>query len=476
MIHKRINKYLVMILVCIILLNTIAIPVKADPLTLSAIWGGTVIAKQVLALVVALAGAGITIATQEQAYSLYEDLKTNNPTLLQQMISVQPQVWTGAYNELTQDLQDIKTGVVTWLTGLFGSLQIGNNSSQGTIYQKYNNIPFRLTAVGGYSAHLYVPKLDGTEYKFESTSDGSYKFYEPITVTNIGELSGFIQIVFTYTTQYNTIRTKSMNLYHSSIPDYNSNVQTESMSISISADAPALNPEWDSENDRKYPMPPLLLPKYPDIPIKEVTTPTGGKQLEYQGTIEEYLEDITNDKTWEDLDQYIKGQAPSTTLTPTGTGTLVVGGTITDGLPYPYPNTDAPTGVLEGIGSLGGLLEGITNWLSELLNAVLSIPDLLTDIFSIPEDLTLNFDSLRLSNIKNKFPFSIPWDLWKTISLFAVNPTTPDLDININTEYLQVNHEINLQPIQVPLMFARYVATAFFIIFLVTKTRDMIKW
>ena len=142
-------------------------------------------------------------------------------------------------------------------------------------------------------------------------------------------------------------------------------------------------------------------------------------------------------------------------------------------VPYPdiefTPIEDVPAFQGENI----GLLKSIVNWVSLIGNELLGLP---VKLFSAPSDLSLDFSKLKLTDFKNKFPFSIPWDIARCITVFAKSPTAPDLNIDIDTEYLQIQHSIDVSRIDFPLRFARYAASVFFIMYLAGKTRDVIKW
>jgi len=92
-------------------------------------------------------------------------------------------------------------------------------------------------------------------------------------------------------------------------------------------------------------------------------------------------------------------------------------------------------------------------------------------------DVDLDVDKLKKPRQWSlKFPFSIPWDLERVLGLFSPSPVEPDLGINIDTSYLKLNYDIDLDLIGLPIRFLRYVATAFFVFWLAGKTRDVIKW
>ncbi|MGG3781576.1 hypothetical protein [Schinkia azotoformans] len=66
-------------------------------------------------------------------------------------------------------------------------------------------------------------------------------------------------------------------------------------------------------------------------------------------------------------------------------------------------------------------------------NPPIVYPGLQVD-FSVPETAALNFQPLvgALSEVTTKFPFSIPWDLKKQLSLFNVQPQAPKIDIDFS--------------------------------------------
>lgn len=138
----------------------------------------------------------------------------------------------------------------------------------------------------------------------------------------------------------------------------------------------------------------------------------------------------------------------------------------TDTIPWGEAHPEAGAG--SGTGDWG-LVSGIKNILSSILS-------FLTSIFEFPDDVDIDFEVLSVSNIKNKFPFSIPFDFYNVIKAFSFEPIPPDFAININTTYLKLNHTIDLSLINFVVGFFRYVACLFFIYILISKTRDFIKW
>lgn len=129
---------------------------------------------------------------------------------------------------------------------------------------------------------------------------------------------------------------------------------------------------------------------------------------------------------------------------------------------------------ISNVASKLDILESIKNLISTLSKPI-AIP--LELIFGVPDDLSLDLDSLKINTvIKDKFPFCLPFDLYNVIKLFSISPSNPNFDINISTSFFKINHEIDLTSIYLPITFFRYVVTAFFVFFLISKTKDFISW
>ena len=96
--------------------------------------------------------------------------------------------------------------------------------------------------------------------------------------------------------------------------------------------------------------------------------------------------------------------------------------------------------------------------------------------FDSPADFTLNFDGFKNLGLKDHFPFCIPFDFANAIKVFAASAADYKLSIDLDTQYFHVHHVVDLSPFQLPIAFFRYGATIWFIVILISKTRDLIKW
>jgi len=479
MTRKQTMRLLTMLLVCIILLNFIAQP-KAEAIggSLALALGGTAAAKAFLAFIMSCVAMGVTYATYDQAKAAYDHYIENSTMSTEDLRYIQQETWTGSYEGVTIDISDMKDAFVGWLTGLFGTLKSGINQTESLII---NQIPF----AGNYvqTSNIYYTRsqlpitlsYNGYLWTLEE-SDASYvkiTMYNPdgslLTThskTWYSYQSSPIHFMAYPGSTYMNVGVNNWTGY-----SYNTNLIgpyiLQTYSITIAEDAAILNPEYTPQN-RTFPAAPYL--PYIDFDNEKVVqsiSASGGTMEVYNGSYDQYLDDIVENATWEDIQGISAGTVPTTTLTETSEGLII--GEATAGIPYPVPDTTAPGEVLTGLGGIMGLLQGITNWIAQLWQ-------LISGIFAIPEGLALDFSSLRLEGFKDKFPFSIPWDIYRAVAVFAKTPETPEFNIDIETDYLDINHSINLDPIDLPLRFARYVMSIFFIFFLASKTRDLIKW
>lgn len=492
MTRKQTMRILTMLLVCIILLNFISQP-KAEAIggSLALALGGTSAAKAFLAFIMSCIAMGVTYSTYDQAKAAYDHYIENSTMSTEDLRYIQQETWTGNYEGVTSDISDMKDAFVSWLTGLFGSITTGENVYNPiTINSLVLDVakPFNLTS------QIIYCTVNSNIYKYTLNAENSTWYDEPVVIFRgyQGDLlrtgSGTYDYLRFYPDNQYTVQVGSNGLLN--IKTWNGSLWTsvtgganifisseivteiplytdESIIVDITTDAPILNPAYSPQN-RIFPAAPYL--PYIDFDNEKVgqsISASGGTMEVYNGTYDQYLDDIVENATWEDIQGISAGTVPTTTLTETSEGLII--GEATAGIPYPIPDTTAPGEVLTGLGGIMGLLQGITNWIAQLWN-------LITGIFEIPEGLSLDFSSLRLEGFKDKFPFSIPWDIYRAIAVFAKTPETPEFTIDIETDYLNIDHTINLDPIDLPLRFARYVMSIFFIFFLASKTRDLIKW
>lgn len=136
--------------------------------------------------------------------------------------------------------------------------------------------------------------------------------------------------------------------------------------------------------------------------------------------------------------------------------------------------TDFLTGVGDitaGItGTLTGVIDGVGSFVTSISTAISTA---FTDFFKVD---TLDFDGLKNLVVYDKFPFSIPFDFVEAVKMFGVSAQTPVFEIDIDTEFLQIHHTIDLSPYQFYIAFFRYFVVVSFIFILIFATSKFIQW
>lgn len=145
---------------------------------------------------------------------------------------------------------------------------------------------------------------------------------------------------------------------------------------------------------------------------------------------------------------------------------------ITD-LPYDKV-IDVSTGA--AVGEQTGTGEGTGEQTGSDAGTLDKIGTAIAGFFDSPADFTLNFDGFKNLGLKDHFPFCIPFDFANAIKVFAASAADYKLSIDLDTQYFHVHHVVDLSPFQLPIAFFRYGATIWFVVILISKTRDLIKW
>jgi len=100
--------------------------------------------------------------------------------------------------------------------------------------------------------------------------------------------------------------------------------------------------------------------------------------------------------------------------------------------------------------------------------------DLIKDFFN-PKDFKLDWSPLKIGLTK-VFPFCIPFDFSRMISVFSATPTDFKFNIDLDTMYFKVHHTVDLTSFRLPIMFFRYVVIIMFSYILISRTRTFMKW
>lgn len=117
-----------------------------------------------------------------------------------------------------------------------------------------------------------------------------------------------------------------------------------------------------------------------------------------------------------------------------------------------------------------------TSLIQKIIALLTSLLSTIQNLFTYDPALTVDLSGFNNLVIKEKFPFSIPFDLYNAIKLFSASSAEPQFVVSIHNKFIDLEHEIDISILSTFIVFFRWVACVWFTIFLITKTRDMIKW
>lgn len=140
--------------------------------------------------------------------------------------------------------------------------------------------------------------------------------------------------------------------------------------------------------------------------------------------------------------------------------------------------SNAVSDVLTGVQAIPATLaDAITSALAGVQAKVQSISLALDGFFDISQ-FSLDLAPIKTAgtDLSKVFPFCLPFDLLKSIKVYLVPAQIPDLTIDIDTDFVTVYRKIDLTPIVYVLAFVKVVAVIFYMNWLITVTKKLIKW
>ena len=134
--------------------------------------------------------------------------------------------------------------------------------------------------------------------------------------------------------------------------------------------------------------------------------------------------------------------------------------------------SDQLADISQAVGDTSMNVSGIRGLLASILATITTFFDNIFDISAFQ----LDFDGFKNLILVDRFPFCIPFDLVNCVSAFAHNASNFTFDIELHTAFFDIDHTVDLSPFVFYFGFFRYVATIWFTILLINKTKSMIKW
>ncbi len=194
-----------------------------------------------------------------------------------------------------------------------------------------------------------------------------------------------------------------------------------------------------------YPMEKEVEDKYIPLPVPDVGMGIPGLDYDvdgnrvFDGTVDEFLDGALGNADYLDstIDKLLEG-GYSTSLPNVNVNDGTITWPATGSVAYPdtgvidYPDVTIPEGVEEGIGETNSILQGIGSFVESM--------------FSAPT-VELDLSPLTNVNLKEKFPFCLPFDLSSLITGLKVDDAeVPNIELNfevLNDEYtIPLNFEI----------------------------------
>lgn len=207
--------------------------------------------------------------------------------------------------------------------------------------------------------------------------------------------------------------------------------------------------------------------------------------LEWNPSLEAYENPATNEVYQGDVTWDTPIPQPYTNPT-TGEKGMAVPGTYTDGIPTDwkdvYTGTDVTTGAIEGDIPTTGTAEGDGTTTGEGDGTTTGEG---TGTGNPPYTVPEGKASLRLTPLlmsgelfKEKFPFSIPWDLQKQLGIFAAEPKTPVFSVDshlftIAGNEIRMDFDIDLSQFDVIASMSRWALLIAFDIGLILAIRKL---
>lgn len=139
-------------------------------------------------------------------------------------------------------------------------------------------------------------------------------------------------------------------------------------------------------------------------------------------------------------------------------------------------NTGILSNIYEGVKSIArSIADAIEGVGAGIYTAVGEIADFVKDMFK-PSDFDLDFDGFKAISLADKFPFCIPFDFYKCISVWSADASNYKLHVNVNTSFWKINHTVDMSPFSIPIKFFRLFCIVLFSYILITRTRSLMKW
>lgn len=464
------KKIISLILVFTLILNfIIEVKTQAVGLTISGIYGASK-ALELILFILAAATVGVKFNALEEANAMYDNYRNWG--------SIEPPPendWKNALKQLLTigTLSTVVGGIITNIRDFFqseGAVEgenispYGQNYTVGDMsiwidYYPISTTVVRPMIVSNQGITSYFSKPNGEFWDIGISQKSEFKY----TVSTEKNNQYTIFQVRSYRKSNNKL-VASGNVRLLSSISYDTEEQelnyikynVEPNSLILSGRNPSELPEWYQPN--------LL----DIVDTKEKTLATGENITEFEGTIDDLIDELIEKTTFEDLKNATS--RPSYTMKENQSGTTVIETGQSSETPYPDIEIEPIEDVSQFQGENIGLLKSIVNWLSNIKNEIVNIGDKIDNLVKEEEPKEIDWTPITSVSLTDKFPFSLPWDLKKSISMLASEGKAPVWEIPLVTETII----IDMGEFEEIASIARIFNTLLFIIILIILTRRFI--
>jgi hypothetical protein len=211
---------------------------------------------------------------------------------------------------------------------------------------------------------------------------------------------------------------------------------------------------------------------------RSIVVPLVYSDREYAG-----VDDFLGDLSGTDAESY-PTDLPAGSLPDTGSSSIDYTGWLDGILGVLQDIWSFLNGILSGI---YGYVQGIWDWLSGIFDGVYGIWDFLDSVLGnissllqsiwdflqslfAPPSVSLDLSPLEGIVIKDKFPFSLPWDLVNSVSCLVASPQVPRWEVPIKDEIIVIDFS-QFEPLA---KIVRFFVTITFVVSLIILTRRLL--
>lgn len=321
--------------------------------------------------------------------------------------------------------------------------------SQYSLYRYYlyeSNTPFK--AYIQSNGNIVIAREPGSTFYESSSKWDGYKYIAEETRKEIISQNYTVRVIRTTS---NTMDYHMLG-YNSNVPVYNNYIYTQLLGY-----LPNISPTYTYNDQYNGTLPPVITAPLNNAPDTTVN-PAQNNSV--------------------DLNTIIDGYGSLEAFFAAGGSLVLSDGTVVQGVTGVNDLTRATEAQVSEV-AIDVATD--TPWeykipiLGDILKWLIRVAAGIQALASAETTRTLDFTPLKIG-LTEVFPFCIPFDLLRMVTVYSATPDDFVFKIDLETDYFIIDHEVDLTPFRIPIIFFRWVVTIWFSWILISRTRDMIKW